>query len=244
MEVDAPVPRGRCGRSAEQSTGSTPSSRKMIGTPAVRPLSVRCSRGSHQRRGVVRVDAVQQEATARARELQRSWYGEPLGALFRRLIDDLGLNQARLAAVLGLSAPMLSQLMSGQRAKIGNPAVVQRVQALQDLAGQVADGSVSAGRPPTGWTRSRRPRGIRPQQQRPDHHQLRRTDGQAGRPRDPVAAALGVRGRGHHRRGEHPRRQPSGTGRVPPGVRRGPHRRRGRPLRGPPELTRTRADNG
>ncbi|KIZ19407.1 helix-turn-helix domain-containing protein [Streptomyces natalensis] len=90
------------------------------------------------------MDAAQQEATARARELQRSWYGEPLGALFRRLIEDLGLNQARLAAVLGLSAPMLSQLMSGQRAKIGNPAVVQRVQALQELAGQVADGSVSA----------------------------------------------------------------------------------------------------
>lgn len=90
------------------------------------------------------MDAAQQEATARARELQRSWYGEPLGALFRRLIDDLGLNQARLAAVLGLSAPMLSQLMSGQRAKIGNPAVVQRVQALQELSSQVADGSVSA----------------------------------------------------------------------------------------------------
>ena len=84
------------------------------------------------------MDAAQQESTARARELQRSWYGEPLGALFRRLIDDLGLNQARLAAVLGLSAPMLSQLMSGQRAKIGNPAVVQRVQALQELASQVA----------------------------------------------------------------------------------------------------------
>ncbi|MFF2327549.1 MULTISPECIES: DNA-binding protein [unclassified Streptomyces] len=91
------------------------------------------------------MDVAQQEATARARELQRTWYGEPLGALFRRLIDDLGLNQARLAAALGLSAPMLSQLMSGQRAKIGNPAVVQRVQALQELAGQVADGSVSAG---------------------------------------------------------------------------------------------------
>ncbi|MFD7917966.1 helix-turn-helix domain-containing protein [Streptomyces sp. NPDC059740] len=90
------------------------------------------------------MDASQQEATTRARELQRTWYGEPLGVLFRRLIDDLGLNQARLASVLGLSAPMLSQLMSGQRAKIGNPAVVQRVQALQELAGQVADGSVSA----------------------------------------------------------------------------------------------------
>lgn len=91
------------------------------------------------------MDAAQQEAAAKARELQSQWYGEPLGALFRRLIDDLGLNQARLATVLGLSAPMLSQLMSGQRAKIGNPAVVQRVQALQELAGGVARGDVSAG---------------------------------------------------------------------------------------------------
>ena len=68
------------------------------------------------------MDATQQDATARARELQSSWYGEPLGALFRRLIDDLGLNQARLAAVLGL----------------------QRVQALQELSSQAADGRVSA----------------------------------------------------------------------------------------------------
>jgi len=77
-----------------------------------------------------------------ARELQRGWYGEPLGDLFRRLIGDLGLNQVRLAGVLGLSAPMLSQLMSGQRAKIGNPAVVQRLRAVQELAGQVAEGAV------------------------------------------------------------------------------------------------------
>ena len=81
-----------------------------------------------------------QEAAARAQELQRGWYGEPLGALFRRLMAELKLNQARLARVLGLSAPMLSQLMSGQRAKIGNPAVVQRLQALQELAGQMAEG--------------------------------------------------------------------------------------------------------
>ncbi|WP_031512727.1 DNA-binding protein [Streptomyces sp. NRRL F-5123] len=88
-----------------------------------------------------------QDAGARAleaRELQRGWYGEPLGELFQRLITDLGLNQARLAAVLGLSAPMLSQLKSGQRAKIGNPAVVQRLQALQELAGQVAEGRTGA----------------------------------------------------------------------------------------------------
>lgn len=91
------------------------------------------------------MDAAQQEAAAKARELQSQWYGQPLGTLFRRLINDLGLNQARLATVLGLSAPMLSQLMSGQRAKIGNPAVVQRVQALQELAGEVARGDISAG---------------------------------------------------------------------------------------------------
>ncbi|MFI7245600.1 helix-turn-helix domain-containing protein [Streptomyces qinglanensis] len=90
------------------------------------------------------MDAAAQDPTAKARELQSQWYGEPLGTLFRRLIEDLGLNQARLATVLGLSAPMLSQLMSGQRAKIGNPAVVQRVQALQELAAEVARGDISA----------------------------------------------------------------------------------------------------
>lgn len=93
------------------------------------------------------MDTSAQESVSRAqeaRELQRGWYGEPLGDLFRRVIADLGLNQARLAVVLGLSAPMLSQLMSGQRAKIGNPAVVQRLQALQELAGQVAEGRTGA----------------------------------------------------------------------------------------------------
>ena len=83
-----------------------------------------------------------QDPAARAREQQRGWYGEPLGEVCRGLMARLGLNQARLAAVLGLSAPMLSQLMSGQRAKIGNPAVVQRLQGLRELAAGVADGSV------------------------------------------------------------------------------------------------------
>lgn len=94
------------------------------------------------------MDTSAQEPVTRAQEameLQRGWYGEPLGDLFRRLIADLGLNnQVRLAAVLGLSAPMLSQLMSGQRAKIGNPVVVQRLQMLQELAWQVAEGTTGA----------------------------------------------------------------------------------------------------
>ncbi|MEU6341288.1 DNA-binding protein [Streptomyces sp. NPDC046977] len=90
------------------------------------------------------MDISQQDATARAREMQRTWYGEPLGALFRELMADLGLNQARLAGVLGLSAPMLSQLMSGQRARIGNPSVVQRLQALRELGAEAADGTLTA----------------------------------------------------------------------------------------------------
>ncbi|WP_083750592.1 helix-turn-helix domain-containing protein [Kribbella sp. ALI-6-A] len=73
---------------------------------------------------------------ARNLELQQQWYGEPLGARFRRLLDRLGLSQAQLAGVLGLSAPMLSQLMSGQRAKISNPAVLARVLQLETMVGE------------------------------------------------------------------------------------------------------------
>ncbi|HZC26018.1 MAG TPA: DNA-binding protein [Actinopolymorphaceae bacterium] len=79
---------------------------------------------------------------ARNRALQAELYGEPLHDLLRRLADTLGLNQARLAETLGLSAPMLSQLIGGQRAKIGNPAVVHRIQLLADLTAEVAGGGV------------------------------------------------------------------------------------------------------
>jgi len=81
------------------------------------------------------------------RRQQAQLYGEPLGDLGRRLMSAFGITQGRLAEVLGLSAPMLSQLMSGQRVKIGNPAVVGRLQALLDLADRAASaegGSVAA----------------------------------------------------------------------------------------------------
>jgi transcriptional regulator with XRE-family HTH domain len=90
------------------------------------------------------MDTSPRDAAARARERQRGWYGEPLGDLCRALMEQLGLNQARLAALLGLSAPMLSQLMSGHRAKIGNPAVVARLGALRELAAEAAAGRVPA----------------------------------------------------------------------------------------------------
>lgn len=72
--------------------------------------------------------------TADALEQQRALYGAPLSELGATVRAGLGLTQGRLAEALGLSAPMLSQLMSGQRVKIGNPAVVHRLQRLLDLA--------------------------------------------------------------------------------------------------------------
>ncbi|MDO5495795.1 MAG: helix-turn-helix domain-containing protein [bacterium] len=73
---------------------------------------------------------------------QRSLYGEPLGAIAHGVMEALGLTQSRLAAVLGLSAPMLSQLMSGRRVKIGNPAVLARLEELTGLAAEVRSGRV------------------------------------------------------------------------------------------------------
>jgi transcriptional regulator with XRE-family HTH domain len=70
---------------------------------------------------------------------QTEMYGEPLGQRFGRLLAAYGVSQARLAAVLGLSPPMLSQLMSGQRAKISNPAVFGRLVRLEELAGRIGD---------------------------------------------------------------------------------------------------------
>lgn len=78
------------------------------------------------------------------REAQQAAYGEPLSATFARFRQAFGLNQAALAHVLGLSAPMLSQLNSAQRVKIGNPAVLYRVHQLNGLTNQFIEGEVSA----------------------------------------------------------------------------------------------------
>lgn len=79
----------------------------------------------------------------RNREAQIEAYGEPLGEVFRRLMGAFGLSQAGLARVLGISPPMLSQLISAQRVKIGNPAVLHRMQSLEELAGAATEGSMS-----------------------------------------------------------------------------------------------------
>jgi hypothetical protein len=65
---------------------------------------------------------------------QTRLYGEPLAEIFRRVMAGFGIPQSRLAEVIGLSAPMLSQLASGRRTKISNPAVYGRLLQLDDLA--------------------------------------------------------------------------------------------------------------
>lgn len=98
------------------------------GTPTKPQTSLR--RASSYDGGVSAVDP---------RDQQRELYGAPLGEIARDLMGRLGLTQSRLAAALGLSAPMLSQLVSGQRVKIGNPAVLQRLQRLIELSNEAPD---------------------------------------------------------------------------------------------------------
>ncbi|WP_432879622.1 DNA-binding protein [Kribbella sp. CA-245084] len=74
------------------------------------------------------------DQTAHNIQQQIDLYGEPLGETVRRVLAPLGLTQGGLAQVIGLSAPMLSQLVSAQRVKIGNPTVMSRLRAASELA--------------------------------------------------------------------------------------------------------------
>ncbi|MGI8417102.1 MAG: DNA-binding protein [Nakamurella sp.] len=65
---------------------------------------------------------------------QLALYGEPLSARFQRLLTAYGIPQSRLATVIGLSAPMLSQLMNAQRVKISNSDVFARMVRLEEIA--------------------------------------------------------------------------------------------------------------
>lgn len=66
---------------------------------------------------------------------QRELYGSTLSERFTAVMKAYGLTQRGLAQTLGLSAPMLSQLMSAQRIKIGNPAVFERLLMLESRTG-------------------------------------------------------------------------------------------------------------
>lgn len=73
------------------------------------------------------------------RHRQRELYGAPLGERVRRLMDVLGITQARLARTLGMSPAMLSQLVSGRRVKIGDPAALARFQMIDHRCAGLAE---------------------------------------------------------------------------------------------------------
>lgn len=79
--------------------------------------------------------------TTRSRQIDL--YGEPLNVLLGRCSTALSLTQARLSELLGISAPMLSQLINGHRIKIGNPAAAQRLQWMIQIVRQIEAGEVS-----------------------------------------------------------------------------------------------------
>ncbi|MEO9222666.1 MAG: helix-turn-helix transcriptional regulator, partial [Mycobacteriaceae bacterium] len=71
------------------------------------------------------------ETVRRNLDKQREYYGELFGERARRLVVGFDISQAHLAEVLGVSAPMLSQVMSGRRQKMANPAAWARLVLLE-----------------------------------------------------------------------------------------------------------------
>lgn len=84
-----------------------------------------------------------QTTTMRNQELQRQWYGAPLGELCRDLCGLFRVTQSGLAEILGVSAAMLSLVMGGQRARIANPDAAARLSAVLHLAHDVRAGTVA-----------------------------------------------------------------------------------------------------
>lgn len=79
---------------------------------------------------------------ARTLQQQRDWYGAPLGQVFEGICTTLGVSQAALARLLGLSPAMVSQLRNAQRAKIANPAAAHRLSRLLGLVAEVDAGTL------------------------------------------------------------------------------------------------------
>ncbi|WP_026928138.1 hypothetical protein [Granulicoccus phenolivorans] len=82
------------------------------------------------------------DEVTQTRQRQIELYGEPLQDVLGRCAAILRLTQVRMAEYLGISAPMLSQLINGHRIKIGNPAAAQRLQWMIQITRQVESGEL------------------------------------------------------------------------------------------------------
>jgi transcriptional regulator with XRE-family HTH domain len=78
----------------------------------------------------------------RNQSVQAELYGAPLGELLDDLAVAFRVSRGALARAIGVSAPMLSQLASGHRVKIGNPSAVHRLQRLMAAAPDVRAGNL------------------------------------------------------------------------------------------------------
>ena len=169
--------------------------------------------------------------SAQAIEQQQALYGVSLGDAVRSIAETLKLSQAGVARVLGLSAPMLSQLVNGQRLKIGNPIAVQRLHALLGLVEEVHQGLPFEKVAPE----------TRRDLDRLDGHADPATGPRHGGRRTRVVRCSSARGR-ERPRAQRGRGPPGGAAPRPrrgdPGLRHGSPRRCRRALRvvGPPAL--------
>ena len=90
---------------------------------------------------VVRAATDASEAVRRNLFRQHELYGEVIAERVRRLVIAYDLSQTQLAAVLGISPTMLSQVVNGRRQKIANPAVLARMTLLERRARSGGDPS-------------------------------------------------------------------------------------------------------
>ena len=83
------------------------------------------------------------DETAERRRQQVALYGESVDVLARKCEGLLGLSVPALADVIGLSVPMLTQLLTGARVRIGNPIAIERLTRLGEFTDQLLRGEAS-----------------------------------------------------------------------------------------------------
>lgn len=74
------------------------------------------------------------------RRQQVELYGESVETIAQRAHSVLGLDLAGISDVVGLSVPMLTALLTGERVRIGNPVAIARLIRLREFTGQVLAG--------------------------------------------------------------------------------------------------------
>ena len=77
------------------------------------------------------------------RRQQVELYGESVDVLARKCEGLLGLGVNGLADTIGLSVPMLTKLLTGERVRIGNPIAIARLTRLREFTDQLLSGEAS-----------------------------------------------------------------------------------------------------